>query len=152
MAAKKRTPEELWTALEDLAAEVEAERIKAMSDTELDDELRADGLDPAKVRAEGAAFAKALFDRREREQKAAERQAQMQSRLEERAARRGKLSKDELVKRIEIARNDPRLAQKVAVGFRNRDTNAATVPELESMLEEIEELVDAAADGGAQPN
>jgi hypothetical protein len=86
MAGKTRTPEELWNALEDVAAEEDAERIKAMSDTELDDELRVTGCDPAKVRAEGAAFAKALLDRREREQKAAERQAQMQSRLEERAA------------------------------------------------------------------
>jgi hypothetical protein len=56
------------------------------------------------------------------------------------------------VKRIEIARNDPRLEQRVAVGFRNRETKPATVPELESMLEEIEELIDARAAGGEQPN
>jgi hypothetical protein len=143
---KKRTPEELWIALEEQARKDDAERIQALSDKELDTELREGGFDPAKVRQEGAAFAKMLLDRREREQKAAARTARMQARLEEREARRGTLPKPELVKRIAIARADPRLQGNVAVGFRNRDTTEATVPELEGMLEELEELIDAATD------
>jgi hypothetical protein len=144
----RRTPEELWKALEELADTDEAERIHALSDEDLDAELRADGLDPTNVRAEGSAFVKALFDRRDRETAAARAIEAREARLEARAARRGTLSRDELVTRIGLAAHDPRLEEKMAVGFRNRDTAAATVAELESMLEEMEELLDGATGAG----
>jgi hypothetical protein len=148
MSSKKRTPEELWKALEDQAAKEDMDRIRGLSDAQLDAELRERGFDPAQTRQEGAALAKALLDRRAREQKAADRLAKSQARLDERAARRGTLAKEDLVKRIEVARMDPRLPERAAVGFRNRKTGEATVPELEGMLEEIEELIDLATDEG----
>jgi hypothetical protein len=46
----KRTDAEVWQALEKVAAEVgELERIDALSDDELDSELRAAGIDPAEA-------------------------------------------------------------------------------------------------------
>jgi hypothetical protein len=140
------TPEELWKALEEQADADEMERIAELDDTALDAELRAGGFDPAKVRAEGAAFAKALLDRRDREASAAKKLELTRARLAKRAALRGTLSEAELRTRIELARHDPRLEQKIAVGFRNRDTAAATVQELEALLEEIEEVLDEAGD------
>ena len=56
---KKRTPAETWDAImrmaDDDAADQEAERILALSPEELDRELAAEGFDPAKLRADGAA-------------------------------------------------------------------------------------------------
>jgi hypothetical protein len=138
----RRTPEETWKALEKLAAEEEAERISELSDEQLDAELREGGFDPARVRAEGAAFAKMLLDRRDQEKGPAARLAGTEERLAKRAARRGTLTRDDLRARIETIQSDPRL--KLAVGFRNRDTAAADVPELEAMLEEMEDMLDAA--------
>lgn len=50
----KPTPEELFDLLEEQAADAEAKRILALSDEELDAELRAEGFDPAAVRRKGA--------------------------------------------------------------------------------------------------
>ena len=47
---RKRTDAEVWQALEKVAAELkELERIDALSDEELDRELRAAGIDPAEA-------------------------------------------------------------------------------------------------------
>jgi hypothetical protein len=50
----KPTREELFELLEEQAADDEAERILALSNEELDAELRAEGFDPAAVRRKGA--------------------------------------------------------------------------------------------------
>jgi len=60
---KKRTPEEAWKALEKIAVQDEAERVAELSDAELDAELRAEGFDPPRVRARGAAIADELMRR-----------------------------------------------------------------------------------------
>jgi len=61
----KRTPRELWDALERAAREDEIDRFLAMPEAEVDARLRAKGYDPAAVRAEGVAFAKALAAKRD---------------------------------------------------------------------------------------
>jgi hypothetical protein len=53
MTTPKRTPEEAWQAIERWAMDDEAERILALTDEELDRELREAGFDPAEVRAKG---------------------------------------------------------------------------------------------------
>ncbi len=53
----KPTPEELFDALEEEEMADEAERILALSDDALDDELAAEGFDPKALRARGAAWA-----------------------------------------------------------------------------------------------
>ena len=130
----RRTPEQVWKALEELAATDEMDRIIALTDGELDAELRDSGFDPAKVRADGVAFVATLFERRDREAKAEDELGHARARLAQRTARRGTLSREELRTRIEVARNSPRLEHRVMVAFRNRDTAEATVPELEAHL------------------
>jgi hypothetical protein len=49
----KRTPAEAWRALQDWAHDDEIDRVAALSDAELDHELRELGADPDAVRAEG---------------------------------------------------------------------------------------------------
>jgi hypothetical protein len=49
----KRTPAEAWRALQDWAHDDEIDRVAALSDAELDSELRELGADPDAVRAEG---------------------------------------------------------------------------------------------------
>jgi hypothetical protein len=49
----KRTPAEAWRALQAWAGDDEIERVAALSDAELDSELRKLGADPVAVRAEG---------------------------------------------------------------------------------------------------
>ncbi len=46
---RKQSPAEVWRALEKATADAELERIEAMSDDELDAELRAAGIDPAEA-------------------------------------------------------------------------------------------------------
>jgi hypothetical protein len=50
---RKRQPHEVWDALEKMALEDEAERVAAMSDEQLDAELRAAGIDPEETRRKG---------------------------------------------------------------------------------------------------
>jgi hypothetical protein len=56
----KRSPQETLDVIEESADSDEAERILALSDEALDQELRAEGFDPKAVRARGAALAARL--------------------------------------------------------------------------------------------
>jgi hypothetical protein len=56
----RRTPEDTLDVIEESADSDEAERILALSDSALDQELRAEGFDPKAVRARGAALAARL--------------------------------------------------------------------------------------------
>jgi hypothetical protein len=48
-APRKRSDAELWGAVEDVAAQAELSRIEALSDEEVDRELRAAGIEPGKA-------------------------------------------------------------------------------------------------------
>jgi hypothetical protein len=56
----KRSPQETLDVIEESADSDEAERILALSDEDLDGELRAEGFDPKAVRARGTALAARL--------------------------------------------------------------------------------------------
>jgi len=60
----KRSPAEVWAALETQAIRDEGERVAALSDEELDAELAAQGIDPKAARARGAALAAELLAER----------------------------------------------------------------------------------------
>ena len=57
------TPEEQWNALLDFAADEEIDEVMAMSESELNDELRAAGVDPIGVGKRGAELAARLLAR-----------------------------------------------------------------------------------------
>jgi hypothetical protein len=146
---KKRTDAELWTAIEDMAAEDEMERIAALSEEELDAELRADGFDPEAIGARGEALAKELLASRERlawqkemhEKLAAFREVAAASRTKE------KLPRAEIRRRLDVARADPRFAAPVAALFQKKTEEASTDEELQALLDQIELLAKL---GGAQ--
>jgi len=58
---KEKTSVEKWAALTEAADAMEAERVAELSDEEIDASLRAAGLDPAKVAAEGEALVARLM-------------------------------------------------------------------------------------------
>jgi hypothetical protein len=146
MATTKRTPQETWEAIEKQVREDEIDRFLAKSPAEVDASLRAAGHDPAAVRAEGAALAKKLLADRERlawQVEAAEGLAREQARFDQRAPKHAGLSRMQLLERIAVARENPRLAQPVAVMFRNRKTEEASEDELRAILEEIEAIAES---------
>jgi hypothetical protein len=136
-----RGPVALWQAIQDSAIDDELEEITSMSDKELDGYIAANGGDPAKLRASGSALAKELFERRERlawqgdmEKKVAAFQATAAA---ARAAPKEKLSRAQLLARIDVARTDPRFTAPVAALFRQKTAEASTDEELEALLEQI---------------
>jgi hypothetical protein len=145
MASTKRTPRETWDALRRQAEEAEIDRFLAKTKDEVDAGLRAHGRDPAAVRAAGEALATKLRADRVRlawQVEAAQALAKEQARFDARPPRYAGLSRDELEKRLAVARKDPRLAQPVAVMFRNRKPEEASEEELRAILEEIDALAE----------
>jgi hypothetical protein len=57
---KKRTPAQAWDALENMAFDDEVDRVLALSDEQLDAELKESGLDPQRVRERGQALGEQL--------------------------------------------------------------------------------------------
>lgn len=142
MTTRRRSPQEVLEALE---AAAEMDRIEALSPEELDGELRAAGFDPKEVARQGEALAADLLAMRDRETGAAEGLAAERARLVRIAARRGKLSRTELVARIEQAKADARLPAPVAMMFRNRAAGEeASDEELEAVLTQLEAHIERA--------
>ena len=147
----KRTPKETWDAIRRQAESDEIDRFLKKSSAEVDASLRANGHDPAAVRAEGEAFVKKLRaergelpgpvpDRLAWQVEAAEGLAKEQARFEARVPKYAGLSRAQLVERLSAVRAGPRFAQPVAVMFRNRKPEEATEEELRAILEEIDAL------------
>lgn len=145
---KKRTAEEAMKATEEQRWREEALAIEAMTSDEVDAELRAAGGDPAKIRAEGEALAKRLHAERVSAHDAPlPWVAKANARLEEVRAmvavgtvRKTKLSRGELLAKVDEARNDPRFAKPVAALFRKRSAEESSDAELEALLEAMELL------------
>ena len=139
---KKRSPEETWKALEDQAAEDDAQRLLAASDAEIDAELAAAGVDTAAASARGLDFIAHLTATRDKHADAADRLRRARALLASRPPRRGKLPRKELEERVEAARRDPRFSAPAAILFRNRETGEATDAELEDLLGVLEALAE----------
>jgi hypothetical protein len=140
----KRNAAGLWKAIKEAEIQDDVDEVLAMSDAELDAYITANGGDPAKMHADGEALAKELDARRDRlawhddmEKKLAAFRATAAARS---AAPREKLSRPELLARIERARSDPRFTAPVATLFRSKTPEASTDEELEGLLEQIELL------------
>jgi hypothetical protein len=143
--ATKRTPEEVLKAIAREAEEDDIDRVLAMSDDEIDAELRQHGGDPEKIRREGAALAEKLAAERERlawQYEAAEALAREQAKLEARANAKkyDGLPRAKLEELLAAARRSPRFAQPIAVMLRNRKPEEASDDELRALLEEIDDL------------
>jgi hypothetical protein len=139
MATKKpRTDAETFDLLQ---ADAELDRIKHLTSSEVQAEIRADGGDPKGIGARGAALAAKLL---------AERGLDWKTRANARKESLGKavgawpsfagLSRDELRARVQAARTDARFAAPVVAAFRKRNEEEASDDELRALLEEIEVL------------
>jgi hypothetical protein len=145
---KKRTPQEVVRAIEEQALVDEQERVKNLSDAGVDAEIRGAGGDPEGIASRAEAFVAKLKEKRRAEWEASARDKLDAARsvLSKREARPGVaktrgLTRQELIERIEAARNDPRYTQKIAVAFRDRKLDESTDEQLEAMLDSIEDLV-----------
>jgi hypothetical protein len=105
----------------------------------VDDELRAAGGDPERIRAEGAAFAKQLLEKRRAILK--DRTREDLARRRAAAARAPHIprdSRDDLLAMLAAVQKNPRYAGRVTAMFRKRNLGDATNEELAVLLEEIE--------------
>jgi hypothetical protein len=141
----ERSPDaQLWRSIQDSEIQDDVDEVLAMSDADLDAYLAKHGADPATIRADGEALAKDLQARHDR----LAWHGEMEKKLERvraddaarRAAPREKVSRPELLARIERARTDARFAAPVAALFRSKTPDASTDDELQALLDQIELL------------
>ncbi len=136
----KRDGRALWRALQQQQADDELEDIMAMSDEELDKYINENGGDAAAIRKSGGELAEELFAQRGRLGWHAETEKE-HGRVQSAAARpREKLPRAELLRRLEVARHDPRFSGPVAALFHDREAEASADEELQAMLDQIELL------------
>ena len=138
----KRDGRALWRALQDQEAQDDFDEIMAMSDDEVDAYIAANGGDPKAIRASGVALGKELSARAERlgwhDDMA--NKAKGYRDLAEQKRQRPRLSREELLARIEAARNDARFSTPIAAMFHDKKPEASTDEELRAMLDQIELL------------
>ena len=128
------------------ASEAEAiERYATMGDDEVDAELRAGGIDPVALRAEGDALGAKLAAQRERlawKEPAAEELARARKIVRDVQSRRTRLPRAEMLARLTAAKSDSRFSGQLAAMFRKRTAEESTDDELAQLLEEIEILAE----------
>lgn len=135
---KKRSDAETWDAIQ---AEMEKDRIEALSDDEVAAEIRAAGGDPEAIGRRGAELAKKLLAERGLDWKAraAARRAEMDKRAGE-VPSFAAMDRKALLARIAAARADKRFSAPVVAAFRKRREEEASDDELRALVEEIEVL------------
>lgn len=131
-------------------AEVLRRMMKSLEEDDLNEDLpieevRADlremGVDPDELGKRGAAFAKALLEKRREalHEDAVASVAPLEARLAKARARpRG--AREEMLARIERARRDPRATAPIAVAFRGRAPEEPSDEELATLCEKLEAL------------
>ena len=141
MPSKTKKPMSDAALWDKLQGDAELDRIKHLSTSELDAELRAAGGDPDAIGRRGAELvAKHLPER------ALDWKARAKGRKEETDRSIGEwprfadLPRVELEARIRAARADARFSAPVVTAFRKRGEEDATDDELRAVLEEIEVL------------
>jgi hypothetical protein len=133
----KKDPAALWRTLKEQEIEDDIEEISAMSDEELDRHIASEGGDPAAIRARG----KALGERLAAEQEAwkTETMEKLEALRAEAASLRQqpRLTRAELLARLDAARNDPRFEEPVATLFQKKAPEASTDEELQTLVDAI---------------
>ena len=135
----KRDAVALWKAIQDSALDDEIEEIASMSDEELDASIRADGGDPAAIRARGEAFVAELIAQREQTKWHGEMHAKLAAFRADAAASRTTtpLPREEILRRLDEARRDPRFSGPVAALFRQKTLEESTDAELQALVDQI---------------
>jgi hypothetical protein len=119
----------------------------------VDEELRAAGGDPQRIRAEGAAFAKALLEqRREILNARAREDLERRRAAAAKAPRIPRESRDDLLAMLAAVQKNPRYSGQVTAMFRNKKLSEATNEEIAVLLEEIEAARLSDEADGEDPN
>jgi hypothetical protein len=157
MSTNERTDAETWARIRELQADEDAKEIAAMSSADVDAELRAGGIDPEKVVADGLAFIAGLRERHVRLGWQTGAKAKLQNARALESQVRGMfaaLPRAELIARIEAARHNPRFGGQVGAMFRKRTAAESSDDQLRAILEELtlaERLQGGSGEGGETP-
>jgi hypothetical protein len=155
MATKKKTPGEAWNAMREADLDDLVDEIDAMSPDEVDRALDAAGGDAAGTAKRALAQIAALKERHARLAWQDEARAKLEAGRAAFAAvraRRPKLTREELLARIDAAQKDARFATPIVTFFRKRTSAETTDEELEALLDEIETARELEGRGGGDPD
>ena len=143
-AKRPRSDAEVLEEIEALEMDDALDDVKAMSDEEVSRSIAKDGGEPSAIGARGAALAAKLIERRKRQlwqvdahEKLDAARAKIGASDEERG-KRGRLSRAEMIARIDDARRDATFAAKLAA--RKGGTDEASDDELADLLAQLEIL------------
>jgi hypothetical protein len=143
---KEKTPEETLQAIREQQALDELERVKKLTEEELDEEIREDGGDPERIGQRIYEKVQDLEAQRRRDAwlpAARERMRRAHEIMGGPGPKKTRgLTREQLLARIEAASQDPRLTGKIAVAYRDKKLEARTDAELEAMLDGIEDLAE----------
>jgi hypothetical protein len=113
----------------------------------VDEELRAAGGDPDRIRSEGVAFVNGLIEKRRKAETDRRREDLAERRAAAaRAPRISRESRDDLLAMFAAVQKNPRWAGQVSAMFRKRTVAEVSNEELATLLEEIEGARLAAGD------
>ena len=145
---KKKHPR----ALEEMLSSVDRDPMRPETPSELvDEELRAAGGDPERIRAEGVSFVDALLEKRRKTQRDRLREGLDARRAAaSRAPHISRESRDDLLAMLTAAQQNPRWAGQVSAMFRKRAVAEVSNEELATLLEEIEAARLAEGDDGEE--
>jgi hypothetical protein len=134
----KRDGRALWRALREQEMKDDMHDLSSMSDAELDAYIDANGGDAKAIGEGGEAFVKELFARREKNAWHGDMAEKLERVEGHRAATaKERLPREELLRRLDAARNDPRFSAPVAALFHDKKTEESTDEELHAMLDQI---------------
>jgi len=139
---KNERPRDLAKVILDQEAQDDLDEILAMSDADLDAYIAKNGGDPQAIRASAAPLVAELLERRERLAWHGDMEKKLDAfRATAEASRTtAKLPREEILRRLEIARRSPRFTAPVATLFQKKTAEASTDEELQALLDEIELL------------
>ncbi len=137
---KKRSVDEILDAIEEMEALEDLEDVKAMTDEEIAQELRAAGADPEAVGAWGAALAKRLLERRSRVLDWEERARGAVERARISAEAPSAVSIADARRRLDAADADRRYAESLSAALGDRDPAACSDQEAVALAGELDEL------------
>jgi hypothetical protein len=137
-----RDPVALYKAIQDAAVADDVDEIFSLSDADLDAYITQNGGDPTRIRASGRALADSLLAQRARTAWHDDANAKLSAFRTLAAASRTteRLPRPELLRRLDLARNDPRFATPVGALFRQKTAEASTDDELQALLDQIDLL------------
>jgi len=139
---KKRSGAELWKSLKEQEIEDDISEFSAMSESEIDQYISANGGDPDAIGASGEQLVKELLARKERLSWHGDMEAKLAAfrKTAEASKSTTKLPRAEILARLAVARNNPRFAAPAAMLFQKKTSEASTDEELQAMLDELELL------------